>query len=184
MLELALILLATFLCGVGIVVILYGLLLNKMKATKWGFLLFATSVAFGTVSSYFLADSLIDRIAGVFRFSEEDRTDFEQYERVFGSASYCTEVIHYRDPQVPVIDDVIYVEIQCCPKEILRLTKGQSVSSSEDLQHTGPTPDWFNPLSLGEGAHKIYSTNVYGSDQRTLLVNRDSSHAFIASYGH
>lgn len=121
------------------------------------------------------------------------RTGIEVYTDWFGKPqTNCVSIPHFFDPVIPVIDAELWLDIQTCPAEVARMIKannfvesdGQSDFSYDFLDKITSDSlykEWATEMYMKRWA-KVYRYKDMDTNEQfptTLLVSKDSTHAFL-----
>lgn len=181
MLHLVLIIMSMLLGGVSILLLIYGLIKKSRKKILIGLVLFGLCLVSGSITAVFFAENVIGKLTSLF---SDEKTDEEHYAAYFGTPETCTQIVQYRSPQAPILDESCYAHIKCCPDEITRLTVNFT-SPSRYEEHSNPDwPEWFNPTKMGEDVIKMESYSAFQRGPGAIYINKDSTEALIVEYGH
>lgn len=172
-----LLILATFLLGLGILISIIAVVRKARRTLYIGLGLSLFSVIFGSAMAVMGATKVAE---GMYALFHNETDDSEIYTEILGSPEECVELINIK-PAFPIIDDVVCFEVKCCPEEIGRLTSGYTIDTNTHTpEYGGGRPKWFktdNMLHLNLSDDTLNIT-------RDLYVNADSTRAFIADIGH
>lgn len=172
-----LLILATFLLGLGILISIIAVIRKARRTLYIGLGLSLFSMIFGSA----MAVTGTTKVAeGLFALFHGDKDDSEIYSEIMGRPEGCVELINFK-PAFRIIDDVVCFEVKCCPEEIARLTSEYTVDTKTHTpDYGGGRPKWFKTDDM---LH-LYLSDSSSNIKRDLYVNADSTRAFIADIGH
>jgi len=101
-------------------------------------------------------------------------------------ADRCLTVINFKDQVIPKIDCCIWMELNVCPKELLRIIKlkkyQETILTRSDSanfhQSYTDRPTWWLPQRLGDSLRKL-NIVFNKNNEQSLLFGKDSTHLFI-----
>ncbi|NVK03709.1 MAG: hypothetical protein HWD92_02755 [Flavobacteriia bacterium] len=172
-----LLLLASFLLGLGILISIIAVIRKAKKGVYIGLGLSLFSIVLGSAMAVLATTKVAE---GMFALFHSETDDSEVYAEILGRPDGCVELINFK-PAFPIIDDVVCFEVKCCPEEIARLTSGYTVDSNKQTpNYGGGRPKWFKT----EDMLHLYLSDSSSNIKRDLYINTDSTRAFIADIGH
>jgi len=111
----------------------------------------------------------------------------EVYSLLFRKAAdNCLNVVNFKDQFIPKIDCCIWMELNVCPKEFLRIINlknyKETILTRSDsaifLQSYSDRPAWWAPQKLGDSLTKL--NIVFNEDnEQSLFFGKDSMHIFL-----
>lgn len=115
------------------------------------------------------------------------KTSNEVYSLLFKKPiDSCVATLNFKDQIVPKVDCCIWMELQLCPNELVRITKlkkyqASVYSQSDSLKFLKPfneKPTWWAPQVLGDTIYKL-SVRFDNGNEQTLFFGGDSSHVYL-----
>jgi len=101
-------------------------------------------------------------------------------------ADRCLTVINFKDQFIPKIDCCIWMELNVCPKEFLRIINlkkyQETILTRSDsaifLQSYSDRPAWWTPQNLGDSLTKL--NIIFNEDnEQSLFFGKDSIHIYL-----
>ena len=98
----------------------------------------------------------------------------------------CLTVLNFKDQVIPKIDCCIWMEVEICREELLRILSLRKytetvINNSDSLNFLipfGDRPSWWTPQQLGKVFTKAHIKFDQDNEQ-TLFFGKDSSHLYF-----
>ena len=138
------------------------------------------------VSASYTLYTVTSKSLSFFKDALKPRTGEEIYFDVLGKQDLnCSEVLHYQDKEIPIMDFAIVLHFKTCKEEIERILKAREfqltylpTNSWDGDIETGVQLDWLNPKSMGDTIMVFeYATN-HSQFMQTLWISIDSTEVY------
>lgn len=156
---------------------------TKSKTFFMGFFLLGCAIIIYLLTGPGKIRSDISRLI----YNSSPRKAYEVYTLLFKKPTdHCLSVINFNDQVIPRIDCCIWMEVEVCPEELLRISnlrkyKTEKINKNDSLLFLslfGDRPSWWAPQMLADSLTKL-NIKFDENNEQTLFFGNDSTHLFI-----